>query len=181
MQIFRSRPPGHPSSRRSARRSRLHASLAAVLCAALCWLPAAAQAERPQPPVVDTSTLPPIAPGWADSNPLRGNAAAIELGRNAFNQACARCHGVDADGSRSPAPDLRRIGGLCNRVKDASLKQRCIEDSDYFFRYSVLNGKIKLGYEHMPPWEGIIDAPVLWSIRSFVESMRRPPQRQEAK
>ncbi|WP_341646591.1 c-type cytochrome [Thauera sp. SDU_THAU2] len=167
------------SSFRREPRTGLVTTLCAALCAALCCLPAAAQAERPQPPNVDTSTLPPIAPGWADSNPLRGNAAAIELGRSAFNQACARCHGVDADGSRSPAPDLRRIGGLCNRAKDPALKQRCIEDSDYFFRYSVLNGKIKLGVEHMPPWEGIIDAPVLWSIRSFVESMRRPPQRRQ--
>ncbi|ENO87223.1 c-type cytochrome [Thauera linaloolentis] len=169
------------STFRQAPRTGLAATLGAVLCAALCCLPVAARAERPQPPVVDTSTLPPLAPGWAEANPLRGNAAAIELGRNAFNQACARCHGVDADGSRSPAPDLRRIGGLCNRAKDPALKQRCIEDSDHFFKYSVLNGKIKLGIEHMPPWEGIIDAPVLWSIRSFVESMRKPPPRQEAK
>ena len=171
MQIFRFRP--------SAAGSRLRANLAATLCVALCGLPLTAQAEPPQPPDVDVSVLPPIAPGWADANPLRGNAAAIELGRSAFNQACARCHGVDADGSRAPAPDLRRIGGICNRAKDPALKQRCVEDSDYFFRNSVLKGKIKLGIEHMPPWEGIIDAPVLWSIRSFVESMRKPPQRKE--
>lgn len=129
-----------------------------------------AYAETPQPPTVDLSALPKLEPGWADLNPLRGNQAAIEIGRSAYNQTCARCHGPDADGSRSPAPDLRRLGRSCGRVNDAALKQRCLSDVDYYFRYSVQNGKIKLGVEHMPPWDGILSPTVVWAIRTFIES-----------
>ena len=151
----------------------LQTGLIAVLCTGLLCLPATARAERPLAPQVDESALPPIEPGWAEDNPLRGNKAAIAVGHEAFNQACSRCHGVDADGSRAPAPDLRRIGRACARIADTALKQRCNEDSDYFFRQSVRNGKIKLGIEHMPPWEGILEPAVLWSIRSFVETAKR--------
>lgn len=134
-------------------------------------LPAlAANQAPPIPPQVDTSSLPAIGTAWDASNPLRGNAAALDIGRSAYNQSCARCHGPDADGSRAPAPDLRRIGRSCNRVADAALKQRCTEDADYYFRQSVLKGKIKLGIEHMPAWEGVLDPQVLWSIRSYVET-----------
>ena len=151
----------------------LQTGLTAILCTGLLCLPVIAQAERPLAPQVDESALPPIAPGWAEDNPLRGNKAAIAVGRDAFNQACSRCHGVDGDGSRAPAPDLRRIGRTCARIADAALKQRCTEDSDYYFRQSVRNGKIKLGIEHMPPWEGILDPAMVWSIRSFVETAGR--------
>ena len=68
---------------------------------ALCLLglslaPTLAQADGPfKRPSVDTSSLPRLAPGWAEINPLRGNAQAVEIGRDAFNQACAQCHGSD--------------------------------------------------------------------------------------
>lgn len=130
----------------------------------------AAQADdsvrRPQ---VSTADLPALAPGWAEANPLRGNAAAALLGREVFNQACARCHGQDADASRSPAPDLRRIGRACGPVKDADLKLRCQSDADHFFSTSVRYGKQKFGIVHMPPWEGVLEPALVWSIRSFVE------------
>lgn len=124
-------------------------------------------------PPVDTSALPALAPGWAEINPLRGNPQAADIGREAFNQACARCHGQDADGSRSPAPDLRRIGLSCQRVKDAALNQRCQSDADHFFVKSVRYGKQKFGIIHMPPWEGVLEPTLVWSIRSFLESAPR--------
>ena len=121
-------------------------------------------------PAVDTSVLPALAEGWAETNPYRGNAESVRVGRSAFNQSCAMCHGNDADGSRSPAPDLRRLGRACGRVKDAALKIRCQSDADHWFVQSVLHGKKKFGIEHMPAWEGILDPKVIWSLRSFVEA-----------
>ena len=53
-------------------------------------------------PQVDTSALPSTAKTWDEPNPLRGNKDAIAIGRSAFNQSCAQCHGTDANGSRSP-------------------------------------------------------------------------------
>ncbi len=143
---------------------------------ALCLLglslaPALAQADGPfKRPSVDTSSLPRLAPGWAEINPLRGNTQAVEIGREAFNQACAQCHGQDANGSRSPAPDLRRIGSFCKRVKDEALNRRCQSDADHFFVKSVRFGKQKFGILHMPPWDGMLDPTLIWSLRTFVEN-----------
>lgn len=147
--------------------------LATLMVAALSMVAAQAADDEIRRPPVDTSALPAIAPGWAEINPLRGNPQATSIGRQAFNQTCARCHGQDADGSRSPAPDLRRIGLSCRRVKDAALNQRCQSDADHFFVKSVRYGKQKFGIIHMPPWEGVLEPALVWSIRSFVESAPR--------
>jgi len=141
------------------------AALAVVLVAR-----AAAAAAAPAPPVVDTSGLPALGEPWPALNPYRGNALAAEIGRVAFSQACAGCHGADADGSAVAAPDLRRLGRSCRRVRNAELRQRCMEDVDYYFRKSVLKGKTKVGIEHMPAWEGVLAPEVVWAIRTFVES-----------
>lgn len=121
-------------------------------------------------PQVDTSALPAESHQWAEVNPLRGNADAIAIGKQAFNQSCAQCHGMDANSSRSPAPDLRRMGLGCRRIQDAALRQRCQSDADHFFVKSVRNGKQKFGIVHMPPWEGVLTPEVVWSIRTFVEN-----------
>lgn len=145
-----------------------------IIACALSSLGLAQASEPAQRPDVDTSALPALAPGWADVNPLRGNETARLVGQSAFNQACARCHGQDANGSRSPAPDLRRIGRTCQKVKDPALHRRCQSDADHFFVQSVRYGKQKFGVVHMPPWEGLLDPATLWSIRSFVETAPRP-------
>jgi len=124
-------------------------------------------------PDVDTSALPSIAPGWAELNPLRGNADAARIGGTVFNQTCARCHGENANGSRSPAPDLRRIGMACQRVKDPALRLRCQSDADHFFVKSVRYGKQKFGIAHMPPWDSVLEPALVWSLRSFVETAPR--------
>lgn len=124
-------------------------------------------------PAVDTSALPNIAAGWAETNPLRGHAEAARIGQAVFNQACAGCHGNNANGSRSPAPDLRRIGLACRRVKDPALHQRCMSDADHFFVKSVRYGKQKFDIVHMPPWDGVLEPALVWSLRSFVETAPR--------
>jgi hypothetical protein len=144
-----------------------------LLCLALLVPALACAGTEIRRPAVDTSALPAIEPGWAPINPLRGDARAIAVGREAFNQACARCHGHDADGSRAPAPDLRRIGLACRRVRDETLYRRCLSDADDFFVQSVRYGKQKFGILHMPPWEGVLEPALVWSIRSFVETAPR--------
>ena len=58
------------------------------------------------PQAVDTTGLEPLGKDWKESNPYRGNERAIEIGKSAFNQNCARCHGLGAV-SGGIAPDLR--------------------------------------------------------------------------
>ena len=73
-------------------------------------------------------------------------------------------------GSRSPAPDLRRISKGCRRIQDEALRERCLADGDAFFIKSVRYGKQKFGIVHMPPWEGVISPELAWALRSFVET-----------
>jgi len=141
------------------------------------WLPIMAlglavdaQAIDRVAPQVDTAPLPPQAQTWTEPNPLRGNAQAIAIGQTAFNQSCAHCHGQNANGSRAPAPDLRRLGTRCKRIQDDALRQRCMGDADAYFIKSVRYGKQKFGIVHMPPWEGVVGPELAWALRSFVET-----------
>jgi hypothetical protein len=170
--VLQSRPDGISGMGHFAPAVRI---LARALCVLGLALPFAAvqasdEIKRPQ---VDTSGLPALAQGWANINPLRGNAQAVSVGREAFNQSCARCHGENANGSRSPAPDLRRIGMTCRKVKDPELNQRCQSDADYFFVKSVRYGKQKFGIIHMPPWDAVLDPTLVWSLRTYVENAPR--------
>lgn len=153
---------------------RLRSALRAFCLLGLGLLTVIATAEElVRRPDVDTTGLPAIAPGWAEVNPLRGNLQATEVGRVAFNQSCARCHGENANGMRSPAPDLRRIGMACKRVKDPALNLRCQSDADHFFVTSVRYGKQKFGIVHMAPWDSVLEPALVWSLRSFVETAPR--------
>ena len=61
------------------------------------------------PQAIDITGLEPIKDSdtsWVDTNPYSGNERAIEIGKHAFAQNCARCHGIDAI-SGGIAPDLR--------------------------------------------------------------------------
>ncbi len=126
-------------------------------------------AEAASPPTVDTSTLPALGETWHASNPYRGDPAAIAIGRSAYNQACARCHGIDAE-HQGNAADLRRVDAYCRRIADAALRHACMLDNDAFFKDSVLHGKRRVGVEHMPPWAGVLSQELVWAIQAFVES-----------
>ena len=60
------------------------------------------------PQAVDTTALKQIGSDWLEQNPYRKNADAIRIGDSAFNQNCARCHGLGAV-SGGIAPDLRML------------------------------------------------------------------------
>ena len=48
------------------------------------------------PQSVDTKDLPALGEAWQAENPFRKNEKAIKVGDSAFNQNCARCHGLQA-------------------------------------------------------------------------------------
>lgn len=123
--------------------------------------------------VVDTSSLPPITAATPAGNPYRGQARAIEIGRNAFNQACSRCHGVDAVNKGQVGPDLLRMDRACSRIADPAIREMCVVDNDDFFLKSVQEGKTRVGVVHMPAWKEVLSPAAIWTIRSFLES-RRP-------
>lgn len=115
--------------------------------------------------------------GERQVNPFRGQTQ--PAGQGLYNQHCAQCHGEDARRPMAEAPDLRRLNSFCRRLADAALKDRCLGDVDTYFHHSVMEGKVRAGVVHMPPWRGQLDDASIWAIRSFIEAQPLPPPRVE--
>ena len=153
--------------------SHREAELVLGLGLGLGWVTGTLRAEVAQAPQVDAAALPALGKTWLAANPYRGQAAAetaLALGQAAYNQACARCHGVDASTNAAPAPDLRNLDRGCRRIADPTLKARCQADNDAYFAKTVRQGKVILGVTHMPPWQGVLSQELAWAIQVFIES-----------
>jgi len=113
-----------------------------------------------QPQAVNTEGLEAIGEEYAEENPYRLAGGeqydlAIEIGASAYNQNCARCHGLEAI-SGGIAPDLRQL-----------------EDGifgDEWWLERVRKGYSQNGAYKMPPFEGLINQEAMWAIRSYVET-----------
>jgi cytochrome c-550 PedF len=109
---------------------------------------------NPQP--VDTTGLDPLGETWRPTNPYRGNKLAIQIGKSAYNQQCARCHGLEGV-SGGLAPDLRSL--------DKG------DEGDKIFLPPMRKGVYRDGRTLMPKYEGIISQEGMWAIRSWLESV----------
>jgi cytochrome c-550 PedF len=107
------------------------------------------------PQAVDTHELPKLGSEWLEANPYKGNATAVRIGASAYNQNCARCHGLEAV-SGGIAPDLRHLP--------------TDEATDDYFQASVRRGKVRNGNVYMPPFEGIMSQEAVWALRSYIVS-----------
>jgi len=123
------------------------------------------------PQAVDTSSLPPLGPEWRDANPYIGNETAIKVGTSAYNQNCARCHGLEAI-SGGIAPDLRRLDRDCMDLTVEAKKQACYRETDAYFLVSIRHGKVRNGAVYMPPFEGIFNQEAMWAIKAYLETRR---------
>lgn len=123
------------------------------------------------PQAVDTKTLQPLSDKWREENPYRGDKAAIEVGTSAFNQNCARCHGIEAI-SGGIAPDLRKLDRDCMNIKIEAKKQACFAETDKYYLASIRGGKVRNGAVYMPPFEGIMNQEAMWAIKAYLETRR---------
>jgi cytochrome c-550 PedF len=126
------------------------------------------------PQAVDTKDLPPLGADWKAENPYRGNATAIKIGTSAYNQNCARCHGLEAV-SGGIAPDLRKIDKDCAGLSDAKKKSACVTEIDDYFLTTVRRGRTRNGAVYMPPFEGALNQEAIWSIKAYLETRREKP------
>jgi cytochrome c-550 PedF len=126
------------------------------------------------PQAVDTHELPALGEQWLAENPYSKNETAIRIGASAFNQNCARCHGLEAI-SGGIAPDLRRLDNECARMKDDKKKQACTREIDGYFSGTVRRGRTRNGAVYMPPFEGTLNQEAVWSIKSYLETRRERP------
>ena len=123
------------------------------------------------PQAVDTKTLPQLGEQWRDENPYRGNSEAVRIGGSAYNQNCARCHGIEGI-SGGIAPDLRKLDKDCVNQKIETKKLACIKDIDQYFLTSARRGKVRNGAVYMPPFEGTLSQEAIWSIRAYLDTRR---------
>ncbi len=147
--------------RRQAAPGPWHCAGALLLMAALgLWFAGASTVQAhgnvtPQP--VDTQGLPKVQ-GPLMENPYRGTPAyahAVDIGSSAFNQNCARCHGLEAI-SGGIAPDLRHLPKG--------------KEGDVIFQQRIRNGSIRNGVTYMPPFKDIFSEEAIWAIRSYLDS-----------
>ncbi len=107
------------------------------------------------PQAVNTEGLEPLGEEWRDTNPYTGNERAITIGASAYNQNCARCHGLEAI-SGGIAPDLRYLEiGL---------------DGDEWYKERVINGVVRDDKVYMPAFAEVLGQEALWAIRAWLET-----------
>ena len=151
----------------TARRSLLAFALA-------CGATAAMAHGDVVPQAVDTSTLPQLGTKWRESNPYssgEGHKEALRIGSSAYNQNCARCHGLEAL-SGGIAPDLRKFDDDCISLADAAKKAACFKEMDDYYAGTVRRGRTRDGRVYMPPFEGTLTQEAIWAIRSYLEDRR---------
>ncbi|MEW6707581.1 MAG: cytochrome c-550 PedF [Pseudomonadota bacterium] len=152
-----------------------HALRRIALPATLWAASLAAQAHGDvTPQAVDTRELPKLGEHWRAENPYRQNETAVRIGSSAFNQNCARCHGLEAV-SGGIAPDLRRLDNDCATQKDPKKRAACVKDNDDFFATTVRRGRTRNGAVYMPPFEGVLNQEAVWAIKSYLETRREKP------
>lgn len=157
-----------------------HATLRTLLsaCVLMPGLSGVAAAHGDMAPqAVDTRTLPQLGDQWRASNPYEsgqpGRDEAVRIGTSAYNQNCARCHGLEAI-SGGIAPDLRQFEGDCTGLKVPAQKQACFKEMDEYFLATVRRGRVRDGRVYMPPFEGTLTQEAIWAIRSYIETRREP-------
>lgn len=126
------------------------------------------------PQAVDTSSLPQLGSKWQEANPFGSGPAhteALRIGTSAYNQNCARCHGLEAI-SGGIAPDLRKFDEECAGYADAAKKSVCYKEMDEYYAGTVRRGRVRDGRVYMPPFEDILSQEAIWSIRTYLESRR---------
>jgi cytochrome c-550 PedF len=126
------------------------------------------------PQAVDTHELPALGADWRAENPYRGNDVAIRIGTSAYNQNCARCHGLEAI-SGGIAPDLRKLDNECATMAQAAKKAACVKEIDEYVSTTVRRGRTRNGAVYMPPFEGVLNQEAVWAIKSYLESRREKP------
>ncbi len=126
------------------------------------------------PQAVDTKDLPSLGAEWRSENPFRKHDKAIAIGTSAYNQNCARCHGLEAI-SGGIAPDLRKLDNDCAPMKDEKKRAACVKEIDEYFTATVRKGRTRNGAVYMPPFEGVLNQEAVWSIKAYLETRREKP------
>lgn len=129
----------------------------AAVAIGLCLSAYSAHSDE-APQTVDTGGLPKLK-DWPGKSPYTGNKEAMGIGASAYNQNCARCHGLEMI-SGGIAPDLRKVPAD--------------QEGDDLFSERMHNGAQRNGATVMPKFFGLLPNEELWAIRAFMISKNIP-------
>jgi cytochrome c-550 PedF len=110
------------------------------------------------PQAIDTKELKQLGEKWLEKNPYEGDQKAIALGKYAYSENCARCHGLDGV-SGGIAPDLRYL--------EAGV------EGDQWFMERIRGGAVRNGNVYMPPFEGVLNQEAMWAIRAYLITLEK--------
>ena len=132
------------------------ACLAAVLVAAIgfAWYGVAGAMGNKEPEIAAADTPAQQKGKVPSSNPLTGDAEAIELGRRLYFTWCVQCHGAKANGES-------RFGKYAG-------------DLTHFWRgYKEFVTIVKVGRvnKQMPPWKDVLDDDNINKVGAFLETL----------
>ncbi|MFJ3485060.1 cytochrome c-550 PedF [Pseudomonas sp. NPDC090202] len=111
------------------------------------------------PHAVATDGLEQLGGEWRAENPYRDSKdhdKALEIGKSAYTQNCAACHGLEAI-SGGIAPDLRHL--------DVGAS------GDEWFVERVRNGAVRDGRVYMPKMADYLSQEALWAVRTYLDSV----------
>jgi mono/diheme cytochrome c family protein len=94
-------------------------------------------------------------------NPVKSDAASIASGKELWNKNCASCHGKTGLGDGVKARTLETSPGDFSKPAYQSLT-----DGEIF-------GKIKLGREDMPKYDGKFADEDIWAIVNFSRTLKK--------
>jgi cytochrome c-550 PedF len=169
-------PSPYPETLTMARKRTFTSALARTASALTLALASAAVLAHGDviPQAVDTSTLPQLGSKWLESNPYSTGPAqkeALRIGTSAYNQNCARCHGLEAI-SGGIAPDLRKFDQDCTGLADVEKKNACLKEMDDYYMATVRRGRTRDGRVYMPGFETTMSQEAIWAIRTYLETRR---------
>lgn len=138
----------------------IHGLTAFALALGLVTIAYAHGDVAPQP--VNTDALPDVGEEWLIENPYRAEAVgeevwwtAVTIGDSAYNQNCARCHGLGVV-SGGLAPDLRFL--------------EAAEYGDEWYAERFIHGYTQDGTTKMPAFGEILGQKAAWAIRTYIET-----------
>lgn len=96
-------------------------------------------------------------------NPIVSSADSINKGQQLFQQNCASCHGVNADG--------KGMAGMMLNPKPADLRAMSGAHPDGDFAW-----KIREGRGAMPSWKNQLNDDQVWHLVNFIQNLSQQPE-----